>query len=220
MTIRLIACCIFLSLFGLISCKENKSANNNKLSLDPRYLKIEKINSSANCVGPNGDYITKVISQENGRLVFSQDFDHEDLQFMVELSSDNTGYTIDENGIISDTLSNTAIQMIRSHDFHRIQTNPASFYDQIKFEKEVGNQIELFSGIDKLNNPAKIYYDRNIKQIRVIEFLNMMDTTEVIKIEYKKWINSDYGKLAQEIEIVQARKDTFNFDFQTIKINQ
>ncbi|MEM9545218.1 MAG: hypothetical protein AAGA77_04560, partial [Bacteroidota bacterium] len=52
-----------------------------------------------------------------------------------------------------------------------------------------------------------------------VEFLNMMDTTEVIQVEYKKWVESEYGKLAKEIEIVQAKKDTFHFDFKTIEIN-
>ncbi|MEO0573688.1 MAG: hypothetical protein AAF039_18455, partial [Bacteroidota bacterium] len=99
-------------------------------------------------------------------------------------------------------------------------TNPKSFFNQITFEKYVENEIELYSGIDRLDNPVEIYYDRTIKQIRIIEFPNMMDTTEVIKIEYKKWMESDYGKLAKKIEIIQAKKDTFNFDFKTVEINK
>ena len=49
--------------------------------------------------------------------------------------------------------------------------------------------------------------------------MNMMDTTEVIEIVFKKWIESDLGKLASEIEIIQAKKDTFSFKFRAIEIN-
>ena len=212
--------CVFLCLLGIISCKNEKNTKNHKLSLDPSYLEIENINSFANCNGPNGDYTTEVISEKNGALFFSQVFEYRDLPFIAQLNSNNKGYAIDKNGKISDTLSNVSIEMIRSHDFHRLQTNPKTFFHQIKFNKNVETDIELYSGIDRLNNPVKIHYDRAIKQIRIIEFLNMMDTTEVIKIEYKNWIDSDYGKLAKEIEIVQAKKDTFNFDFKTIEINK
>ena len=80
--------------------------------------------------------------------------------------------------------------------------------------------MELFSAVDVLQNPVKMYYDSETEQIRMIEFLNMADTTEVITVEYKKWIESAYGKLAKEIEIVQAVKDTFNFQFENLKINE
>ncbi|MEM9078233.1 MAG: hypothetical protein AAGC43_14415 [Bacteroidota bacterium] len=220
MTTRLIVFCIFLCSLGIVSCKKEKTAKNNKLSLDPRYLEIEKINSFANCNGPNGDYITEIKSDKNGELFFSQVFEYRDLPFIAQLSSDGKGYTFDKNGKVSDTLSNISIEVIRSHDFHRLQTNPKSFFHEIKFEKDVKTDTKLYSGVDRLNNPVKIYYDKSIKQIRIIEFLNMMDTTEVIKIEYKKWIESEYGKLVKEIEIVQAKKDTFYFNFKKIEINK
>ncbi len=220
MTTRLVIFSVFLCLLGMISCNKKKDTKSNELSLDPRYLQIENINSSANCNGPNGDYTTEIISKKNGSLFFSQVFEYRDSPFMAELSSDNKGFIIDENGKVVDTLSNVSIEMIRSHDFHRIQTNPESFFNQIKFEKDLQAEMELFSGIDKLSNPVKIYYDRTVKQIRTLEFLNMMDTTEVIKVEYKKWVESNYGQLAKEIEIIQAEKDTFYFDFNTIDINE
>ena len=219
MTRKLVVFCILLFSLGIVSCKRKKSAEADQLSLDPRYLQIEKINSFANCYGPNGNYTTEVISEKNGSLLFSQVFEYRSLPFIAKLNSDNKGYTIDKNGEISDTLSEISIEMIRSHDFHRLQTDPKSFFNQILFEKDMDNGIALYSGIDRLDHPVKIYYDRAVNQIRSIEFLNMMDTTEVIKITYKKWIESEYGKLAKDIEIVQAKKDTFHFDFKRIEIN-
>lgn len=217
---RLLMFCILIYSFGVVSCNEKKSTKNSELSLNPRYLQIEDINSFANCKGPNGNYTTKVVSKKDGSLFFTQIFGNRDSPFMVQLSSDNKGFVIDDKKKVLDTLSNVSIEMIRSHDFHRLQTNPESFFNQIRFEKILDTEMELFSAVDMLNNPVKIYYDKTIKQLRRVEFKNMMDTTEIIEIVYKKWSESDYGKLAKEIEIIQAKKDTFNFDFQTIEINK
>jgi hypothetical protein len=212
--------CILIYSFGVVSCNEKKSTKNSELSLNPRYLQIEDINSFANCKGPNGNYTTKVVSKKDGSLFFTQIFGNRDSPFMVQLRSDNKGFVIDDKKKVLDTLSNVSIEMIRSHDFHRLQTNPESFFNQIRFEKILDTEMELFSAVDMLNNPVKIYYDKTIKQLRRVEFKNMMDTTEIIEIVCKKWSESDYGKLAKEIEIIQAKKDTFNFTFQTIEINK
>lgn len=207
-------------LFVVTSCGKKKDTKNNALLLDSRYLQIDNIHSFANCQGPDGRYTTEVTSKKDGTLFFSQIYTYRDAPFRAVLSSDRKGYSTDKNGKVLDTLSNIAIEMIRSHDFHRLHTNPTSFFNTIKFEKNVAQKQALYTAIDRLSNPVKIYYDKTIEQIRGIEFLNMMDTTEVIEVTYKKWIDSDHGKLAKEIEIVQAKKDTFHFDFTTININK
>ena len=211
---------VVISLLLSISCAKKKNTTNNELSLDPRYFHIKSINTFAHCNGPNGSYTTQVISKKNGYLLFSQVYEYRDSPFIGELSSDNKGYAVDKDGKILDTLSNIAVEMIRSHDFHRLQTNPWSFFDQIKYERNFEPGIDLYSGIDRLNNPIKIYYDNAIEQIRTIEFLNMMNTTETIQVTYQQWEESMYGKLAKKVEIIQAKKDTFHFDFKTIKINE
>lgn len=211
--------CALIFLLALVSCGQKNSIKNKELSLDPRYLQIEDINSLANCRGPNGYYTTKVVSKKDGSLFFTQIFSYKDAPFMAEIKSDKKGYVTDEKKNILDTLSIPAIVMIRTHDFHRLQTNPGSFFSQIKFVERLDAGIEIFSAIDQLNNPVKIYYDTSIRQLRRIEFQNMMDTTEGIEVVYKQWDESEFGKLAKEIEIIQAKKDTFNFDFETIKIN-
>lgn len=208
--------CLLVFFIVGISCHEKVR----ELTLDERYSQIDKISSLAHCKGPNGAYTTKVLSKKDGSLFFSQVFEYRDSPFRAELYPGNKGYVLDSVNNVSDTLSGVAIAMIRSHDFHRMQTNPKAFYTDITFEKIAENEMELFSAVDVLQNPVKIYYDREREQIRMVEFLNMADTTEVIRVEYKKWIESAYGKLAKEVEIVQAAKDTFNFQFENLKINE
>lgn len=207
-----------LLILGVNSCKEHENAVH-ELVLDSKYAQIKNIHSIAKCKGPDGNYSTEVISKEDGYLFFSQVYEYRDAPFMAELRPENKGYAIDGNKNILDTLSNLSMEMIRSHDFHRIHTHPSYFFNEITFEKKVDAQTDLYAAIDKLNNPVKLFYDRSIKQIKRIEFLNMMDPSEQIEIIHTKWMDSEYGSLAKEIEIVQAKKDTFHFSFDSIKIN-
>lgn len=210
---------LLICTLGIVSCIKTKKDPKGVLTLNPKYLQIDLISSFANCKSPNGDYITKVNSKKDGSLSFYQKFENRDAPFIAEIRSDNTGYVIDESKKVVDTLASLSVEMIRSHDFHRIQTNPKAFYHQIKFDKALESGRELYTAVDRLGNPVKLFFDRTNNQLRNIEFLNMMDTTEVIQIRYKAWEDSDYGKLAKEIEIVQAKKDTFSFHFETIYIN-
>ena len=72
--------------------------------------------------------------------------------------------------------------------------------------------------MDKLDNPAKLLYNREEKLISKIELINPKDSSQSIEIHYDKWMDSKYGKMVKEIYIVQAKKDTFFFDFQSLKI--
>lgn len=205
---------------GIFSCdkKENKIP---ELLLDSRYQQIDSISTLANCNGPRGKYLTKIVSKKDGYLHFLQIYKYnEDATFIAELTSENKGFVIDENKNIIDTLSNISALMIRSHDFHRLLTNPNLFFDDITFNQITKNNLELYTARDKLNNPVKIYYNKSTKQISDVIFLNMMDTTETIKIRTEKWIDSKYGKMTKEIEIIQAKKDTFNFNFERIELSE
>lgn len=211
---------LMISTFCIVACNKNQRNSDRILSLDMRYTDIDKIYSKANCIGPNGAYITEVNSDKNGALRFTQTFELRDLPFAANLVSKDIGYVIDTNDKTIDTLSSVAIEMIRSHDFHRMHTNPDAFFQQIEFEQNLSDEIEVYVGIDQLNHPAKIYYDKSLKNIRSIELLNMIDTSEVININYTSWIDSDFGKLAKTLHVIQAQKDTFNFDFEVIEINK
>ncbi len=217
---RLVIVSVIVGSLSIISCDKRKNSKPNGLSLNPRYLEIKDINSLAKCKGPKGNYTTKVISKKDGSILFTQIYSYQNAApFIAEINADAKGIVLDENSMVVDTLSELAIEMIRGHDFHRMQTNPEVFYGRIKFKERLTANMELYAAVDRLQNPVKIYYNTNIKQIERVAFRNMMDSTEVIEIVFKKWIDSDFGKLAKEIEIIQGKKDTFHFHFETVKIN-
>ena len=206
------------SIFLYLTCGQKSGNDAEPFLLDPRYKKINHISSTALCLGPYGSYTTSVDSEKNGKLMFTQTFSYKATPFHAEIRADNTAYQLDENNNILDTLSPVEIEMIRSHNFHRIQTDPGSFYKNFAFEKKSEEGWDVFTATDRLNHPVKLFYDVSIGQIRKINLMNMLDTTQSIELIYKNWNESDYGKLARNVEIIQAGKDTFTFEFTAIRI--
>jgi hypothetical protein len=204
---------------GLSSCKAKKN-DSHQLILDSRYAQIKSINSFANCLSPQGKYTTEVRSFDDGTCYFIQVSDDRSQPFSVKLDSENKGYMLDENEEVIDTLSSNTVLMIRSHDFHRIQTNPSSMFHDINFVKEIDNKTEHFSAKDNLSNAVNLFYNRKEEHISKIELLNPLDTTELIEITHKAWRDSEFGQLVKEIEIIQAKKDTFYFNFEYVHINK
>lgn len=201
------------------SCTEKPKDKTIVLSSD--YQKIQDIVSVAHCSSPFGQYITEVHSLADGSCYFKQLFSDSDSPFIVKLDSLNNGYLVTENDSVVTTLSPEDVEMIRGHEFHKMSMDPWQFYTNIHFDKNVthlGADHERYLAMDRLDNPAKLLYNREEKLISKIELINPKDTSQTIEIHYDKWVDSTYGKMAREIYIVQAKKDTFFFDFRSLKI--
>ena len=198
-----------------------KKVQDKSIVLVPGYQQIQDIVSIAQCSSPFGKYTTEVHSFADGGCYFKQTFNDNDAPFIIRLDSHNAGYLVAENDSIITTLLPEDVEMIRGHEFHRMHMNPQRFYANIHFEKNetLGeNEFDWYLGEDRLDNPVKILYDTKQKLISKIELINPKDTAQTIEINYNKWVDSKYGKLASKIYIVQAKKDTFFFDFQSLKV--
>lgn len=216
-----LSCLLFsLILHLLTGCGPAKKEDPNKLLLPPGYAEINDIRSFARCKGPQGNYTTSVHSASDGSCTFTQEYEYRPLPFLASLTADNRGYVIDSNQRITDTLPNDAVEMIRSHEFHRMHSNPAHFFRSLVFEKDMDKTTAQFRASDRLGYPVHIYYNRHDKLISRVEMLNPADTGQAIEIIFKSWTNSAYGKLVKELEIIQAKKDSFYFDFTSVLINQ
>lgn len=207
---------LFLSIVVLIfSCE--RGSESKAMRLDANFDQIDFIKSVALCDGPNGNYITTVESSKNGSLRFIQEYDYRDLPFIAQIISTDEAYSLDAGNNILDTLDQKAMAMIRSHDFHRIQISPQTFFQNIQFEKELDQLTDIFVGQDRLNNPVQIHYNNEKERVEKVEMLNPTDTTESIEIFYSLWKPTEHGELAYKVEIIQARKDTFTFNFQNLE---
>ena len=194
-----------------------------EITLDPLYSDIVKIYTVALCEGPNGRYITEVQSDMEGDCVFSQLYESDATPFVAKLTNDDQGYILDSTYNIIDTLALAAVVMIRSHEFHRMNIDPYSFFSGIKYSAKSHDKDALllkYIGIDKMKNPIEIYFDKDQGTINQINMLNPVDTSETIQIINKSWTNSDYGKMVKDLEIIQAERDTFTFNFKKVALNE
>ena len=203
----------FITLFVCIACSEREK----QIELNPKYSEIQNIVSIAQCKGPGGNYVTEVTSFEDGGGLFTQKYDYQK-NFYSRINSDSTGYVLSEQGDTLQALPRNAVEVIRSHEFHRLHINPNHFFHEFKYINNE-NDLEVYNALDRLNRTAKIYYSRKEKLIEKVELTNPLDTLQTIEIQHKKWMDTEYGKMVKELEIVQAKKDTFYFNFENIQIN-
>lgn len=210
---------IYFLLAAILSCSNNTKQK--EINLDKKYTEIQAIYSIANCDSPFGKYTTEVHSFIDGSCYFKQEFLDNNSPFIVKIDSNNKGYIIDENEIVMDTLGKLDVEMIRGHEIHKMTINPEFYFKNLVYQKQnkhLGIDHELYNGNDVLNNPVEIIYNRNKKLISKIELINPKDSTQLIEILYDKWIQSNFGNMAKEIRIVQAKKDTFHFNYSSLKI--
>ncbi|MBR9920477.1 MAG: hypothetical protein GYB31_06530 [Bacteroidetes bacterium] len=186
-----------------------------RLPLNSNYLFIDEIHSVANCLGPDGRYVTEVHSFTDSTYTFKQDFEYREEAFHASVSENGIGYVLNPEGEVVDTLSREVVEMVRSHDFHRIQTRPNQFYSDFQVV-EGGNSV---NAVDKLEHPVRMIPDESQEVISSVMFWNMLDTSEVIRIDFTDWVESDYGKLVKKLRVIQAERDTFFFDYTQLMIN-
>lgn len=177
--------------------------------------------SIARCTGPDLNYTTEVHSTKDSYSFFKQIFLPDSMQFEAIISGD-TGFALSEEGAIKDTLSPASIEMIKSHEFHKMHLMPNQFYSDIRFDKELRYQAilcEKYLAKDHMSNPVSLLLDKTENRITGIILLNPVDTTEKIEIIYRNWMDSPMGQLVKSVEIIQASRDTFLFEFEEVKIN-
>ena len=207
-------------IIAFVCCSENKT-DIREIVLLPSYSQIKNIISIADCISPFGLYTTEVHSSHDGSCYFMQKFSDTEAPFEVKINSDNQGFLINQQNSTLDTLSLEDVEMIRGHEIHKLSMNPAFFFDEIRHSKSIefeGSINEIYTGKDGLRNPVSIYYNKRKKLINKIELLNPKDTLQSIEIIYAKWVPSKYGEIAKVVDIVQAKKDTFSFNFKSINI--
>ncbi len=202
------------------SCAEQETKKG-ILTLHENYGQIQDIISIADCNSPFGTYTTEVHSLSDGSCYFIQKFNEAEAPFRVRVDSIQQGYVVDENNSVIDTLSQEDVEMIRSHEIHKMSIDPNHFYSKLQFKSKVIHQEkdhELYTGEDRLGNPVRLFYKPDEKLISKIELRNPKDTTQTIELFYDGWVESKYGEMAKEIRIVQAEKDTFYFNFRFLEI--
>lgn len=206
---------VFASVYQ--ACTNNEPPS---LVLPAEYQQIKSIEAEAQCRGPRGAYTTSVLSFTGGACSFTQNYSYKDEIYRALIRPDYKGFTIDSSGKILDTLSAEAVEMIRSHDFPRMFARPQDLFQAISFQKNVDAHTHVFQAKNRLNAPVELFFDNREKQISRVGLLNPADSTQAIEIVPTQWTDTGFGKLVSALYIVQGGKDTFSFEYKTLKINQ
>ena len=214
---------IFISLTCLfiITCIYVLRKNNpaTPFDLPVEYLRIKSIETEAQCRGPRGAYTTSILSYTGGACSFSQNYSYKNTPYRALIRPNNKGFTIDSSGKFLDTLSAEAVEMIKSHDFPRMFVRPQDLFHAFSLQKNVDEHTQVFQAKSRLNAPVELLFDNNVKQISRVSLLNPADSTQEIIIVPTRWTDTEYGKIVSALYIVQGGKDTFNFEYRTLKIN-
>ena len=207
---------LILVLIIFSSC--NKQKKTFELKLPKVYKDITNIEAYASCQGPNGAYRTIVRSQSDASFEFRQEFTYREAPFHGIVTANDEGFIIDSLGNREDTLSKEVVEILRSHEFHKIHIHPEYLFSNIQYQSEEGN-LRLFKSTDRLGHPVVITYDQKNKWIEKFIMKNPMDTAEQIEIRYSYAKETPFGPLARELLIIQGGKDEFMFHFDSVLIN-
>ena len=206
-------------ILSMIGCK-NQTPTLSEFSHE-RQSTIHSLESTANCKGPGGLYRTYVYSDQKGNLIFTQDFDYKD-SFSAKVDSTGQAYVLDSLGMANDSLSYAVREMMQSHAFHWIHLFPEFIIQDYKTDliahSSDDNQVH-FNANDQMGNPLHLVFDNKTDLLSSFTLQNMFDTTELINCYYTNYRESRYGPMVQDVMIVQANRDTFNFEFTSVKIN-
>lgn len=206
-----------LLLLACTSCKE-KDSYTIGLNLNREYSKIKTIETMANCVGSDGKYISSMNSYSHGGFSFLQNYAYKYTSLKTEVSSDKIGNLLDEKGKVTDTLSKKIIEMLRSHEFCRMTTNPGHFFKNISFVKKKPNNTILYTAKDRLGQSVDRVFDSAKRILSRLGVQNLLDFIQTIEISFDKWSTSDSGPLVSFGKIVQVRSILFTSILQVSRL--
>ncbi len=217
-----------LWIFGLVllisACGIEKRGDDYLPVLKDLPIAFENLAAIANCTSPMGNYTTTVHSTADGYVYFRQDYEYRDTPFIAIVLDSLTGYVLNKDHSIVDTLDVMAIEMVRGHELHLIALAPSLYFSDLTFDKVIPDDgIAFFSGKDRFGLPVDIRKggkDLSAKhQIKKVIFKNPFNSQEEIIIDYLEWMDSKLGEIPKVVEIIQAEKDTFRFEYTDVQVN-
>ncbi len=192
----------------LCSCQQQAEP---QTSSKTNSTQIHTITALASCKGPLGTYTTELHSDLKGYTFFKQIYSYREQNYIAIAYSDSTGYSIADDTLSS--LSDESIYTIKGHEFHKIALFPEYYFYPL-----CGAECDTLHTKDKLGNPATLYFDEQ-QRLQVMKFLNPFNLEESIEVFYREYELKEGHWIATNIEIIQDRKDTYEFQFSEISFN-
>lgn len=168
----------------------------------------------AECTSPDGGYTTDLAADHKGFLEFRQAYSYADGSFAAQVQGDSLGQSLSVDGHPDAPLDSPVIAMLQGHNFFWMYLQPDMFFRDLDKTDPLNWQ-----GQDALGNPVQVRLDDEQHQVEQIDLRNSLDTTELIRINYLSFDSTVFGPLPLELEVVQAARDTFRFQFTEVTFN-
>ena len=181
---------------------------------EPTHDYLRNIVAHAECTSPEGAYTTDLLADHEGFLEFRQAYGYREGGFAAQVQGDSLAQSMDDEGRVGESLEKPVIAMLQGHNFFWMYLQPGLFF------KELDTLDPLhWRAKDALDNPVEILRDDHHYQVQQILLRNSLDTSELITINYLQFDSTAFGPLPQELEVVQAGRDTFHFEFTDVALN-
>jgi hypothetical protein len=200
----------------------NSNADQPVFALDKAYQDITRIQASADCIGPPGRYTSEIHSFEDDYIYFHQKFKDRPGEFKAVLLDTASGYSFDINNQLKHLLNKQSVQIVRSHDFHRMALFPHIYCKDLQRSTDLNYrevEVQAWTGLDPNGNHATVYYNPDKMLVAGVQLRNPADTNMVYEVYFDDWRNSAHGRIPYYAEVVQAEKDTFQFHYSRVTLN-
>jgi hypothetical protein len=181
--------------------------------------RIVRITAVADCVGPNGKYLTEIDSAIDSRLIFSQ------------TRSDGTKYLGVQNGQFRWKQSGDGEFSLtdaregyvwRSHDYQRLALEIGSRFREFAYagqEPFGATSAVRLNAVDELGNPASVYFDQTDGKLIGFVIRNpFSQAREEIRTIFSDWRRVESVRLPMVATAID-KSGEFVLRFGVIKIN-
>lgn len=181
---------------------------------EPTHDYLSNIVAQAACTSPEGPYTTDLLADHEGFLEFRQSYSYAEGTFAAQVWGDSIAQELDENERAGELFDRPVIAMLQGHNFFWMYLQPGMFFNDLDRTDPLH-----WKGLDALNNPVEIILDNEQYQVQQILLRNSLDTTELITINYLQFDSTAFGPLPMVLDVVQAARDTFHFEFTDVALN-
>lgn len=215
-----------MGLLLMLSCKKSDSSqtilDDHRAKLD-NLIDAQNVIASAQCVGPRGTYTTEVHSDLKGDyLYFRQAFSYKSEVFAAVLYIDSVGFTLDSLLRAEENLNATIVDMLQSHEFHRIWISPTVGLKNIGLSSDTlyfGIPCRSLTATNQSGLTYRLLFNKDNGLFAGFMQPNNLNPEESIAVLYHDYYQENDAWLFDKVKIQQGKDQIYTFDFAKVVFN-
>ncbi len=181
---------------------------------------VQSISAYADCVGPNGAYVTEIHSTRDGRVRFQQTFAGRN-PYCIIINPGGAWATDIVTGE-TDALDALSVSMIRGHEFQMLPLTLAERYTKPEPADAVewnGARCFRVRARDDLGSPCAHYFQLDTGQWMGMELTNPRQSSAQVRVVVHVWQSIENIALPVRVSATETQGE-YIFYFHTILLNQ